>query len=648
MLPVCSATTSCSQISLHGGLQHLPSLRKAFEVRCSAEGRVVLDLSSGNHIQGVSLKTEAASLFYSSFVDGREQSGSMCLVNAPPFKNELGDSNSEYFGNWSYKMSGINAPHYVGMEDLKFVASSSVSDSLTVDTDALSSGKTDIQGTLGGVSESISSSVNKGGIALENSVDVVTSSITSALKGANEGLDSALSEVISSIDHVGEFADKKFTGFSNGLKEASKKVGAISVEFLRGAIVQIEDSLKQGATYVVSAYGSTKDLLPSEVQNILSLSEDRVTKVLRPVGTALQQIYMGLEVFEKSLGLDPNDPIVTFVLFIGTSATLWGSYWFFTYGGYAGDLSPKSTFELLSGNENVVLIDVRPEARDCKFFQPFLLWDTGIFADLRERDGIPDLRRSARFRYGNVTLPEVDGSVRKLLKSGKDLDDTLTAAVIRNLKIIQDRSKVVILDADGTRSKSIARSLKKLGVKAMHRMAVLVRPYLVQGGFQSWVKEGLRIKELKPETALTIINEEAEAILEDLNPTPLKVVGYGIGFVAAAYALLEWEKTLQLVGVIGLGQTIYRRIASYEDVDDFKQDVSQLLAPVRLGGQAISWAAGKLETNGMGLPTSPSSSDVQSRVLQAAAKHESQPSDGEENQDSSPDLTTENIDLSEA
>ncbi|KAI8537273.1 hypothetical protein RHMOL_Rhmol09G0010300 [Rhododendron molle] len=91
---------------------------------------------------------------------------------------------------------------------------------------------------------------------------------------------------------------------------------------------------------------------------------------------------------------------------------------------------------------------------------------TALQQDLRERDGIPDLRQSARFRYGNVTLPEVDGSVRKLLKSGKDLDDTLTAAVIRNLKIIQDRSKVVILDADGTRSKSIARSLKKLGVKA--------------------------------------------------------------------------------------------------------------------------------------------------------------------------------------
>lgn len=33
------------------------------------------------------------------------------------------------------------------------------------------------------------------------------------------------------------------------------------------------------------------------------------------------------------------------------------------------------------------------------------------------------------------------------------------------------------------------------------------RSYLVKGGFRSWVNEGLRIKELKPETTLTILNE---------------------------------------------------------------------------------------------------------------------------------------------
>lgn len=34
-----------------------------------------------------------------------------------------------------------------------------------------------------------------------------------------------------------------------------------------------------------------------------------------------------------------------------------------TYSGYSGDLSPQLTLELLTGKENAVLIDVRPEAR---------------------------------------------------------------------------------------------------------------------------------------------------------------------------------------------------------------------------------------------------------------------------------------------
>uniref|UniRef100_A0A3N7HDX2 Rhodanese domain-containing protein n=1 Tax=Populus trichocarpa TaxID=3694 RepID=A0A3N7HDX2_POPTR len=109
-----------------------------------------------------------------------------------------------------------------------------------------------------------------------------------------------------------------------------------------------------------------------------------------------------------------------------------------------------------------------------------------------------------------------------------------------------------------------SKSLRKLRVK---------RPYLVQGGFQSWVKQGIQAKELKPETMLTILNEEAEAILEDIKPSPVQTLGYGVGFAAASYALLEWEKTLQFIAIIGLSQTIYQRIASYNGPEDFKQDV---------------------------------------------------------------------------
>jgi hypothetical protein len=43
-------------------------------------------------------------------------------------------------------------------------------------------------------------------------------------------------------------------------------------------------------------------------------------------------------------------------------------YWLWKYGGYSGDLSPKSAFELLSGDSNVVLIYVRSEASYGQFF----------------------------------------------------------------------------------------------------------------------------------------------------------------------------------------------------------------------------------------------------------------------------------------
>eukprot|EP00268_Persea_americana_P032237 TRINITY_DN3164_c0_g1_i5.p1 TRINITY_DN3164_c0_g1~~TRINITY_DN3164_c0_g1_i5.p1 ORF type:complete len:196 (-),score=39.63 TRINITY_DN3164_c0_g1_i5:1826-2335(-) len=137
----------------------------------------------------------------------------------------------------------------------------------------------------------------------------------------------------------------------------------------------------------------------------------------------------------------------------------------------------------------------------------------------------------------------MDGSLRKLLKKGREIDDALVAAVIRNLKIVQDRSKVIVMDASGARSKGIARSLKKLGV---------MKPYLVQGGYRAWMKNGLRVKELKPETTLTILNEEAEAILEEIRPTPLKIIGYGAGFIASIYALVgETFSVLCFISFVG-------------------------------------------------------------------------------------------------
>ncbi|KAG2324718.1 hypothetical protein Bca52824_007446 [Brassica carinata] len=50
---------------------------------------------------------------------------------------------------------------------------------------------------------------------------------------------------------------------------------------------------------------------------------------------------------------------------------------------------------------------------------------------------------------------------------------------------------------------------------------------------------------------------------------------------------------------------LYQRISYYDDSEYFKQDGRQLFTPVKLGAQAFSWAARKLETNGVGFPSSP-------------------------------------------
>ncbi|KAL3752751.1 hypothetical protein ACJRO7_000189 [Eucalyptus globulus] len=646
-LPVCSATPSCSlhsQNSLNGGLQSLNFFHKDFNYGCFLRDKIFPASLDGKSLQRHACRAQATKFSYSDIDSGigRSFSSSSIVTTSEPQEEEswhlrfvesselpsvqegvmeFTDQSAENASTFSESMDAGK----VSITDVAPDIPASVNEPLSLSTDLIDGGKSSAVDIISKVTDSINELVNKGESTLRSTLDSIYSSVGTAIKGANDVIDNASSKVFSNGNQIGEAAGDRYTNITSGLKGAATKAAITGVDVLRQTIVVVEDSLTKGASFIVYSYSSAKQSLPPEFRDGLNFSEEKTAEILTPVGVAFQQVYTTIEELERSLGLDPNDPIVPFALFLGTASTFWAFYWARTYSGYSGDLSPNATLELLMGREGAVLIDVRPEARV-----------------LRESDGIPDLRRAARFRYSSISIPEVDGSLRKLLKGGRNVEDSLTAVVIRNLKMVQDRSKVIILDADGSQSKGIARSLRKIGIK---------KSYLVQGGFQSWVKQGLRIKELKPETTLTVLNEEAEAILEEINPSPLQLFASGVGLVAALYALVEWEKTLQFIGVIGLGQTIYRRIASYEDSEDFRQDLRLLSGPVKVGAEAFAWAAGKLETNGLGLPTSPSSTDVQNRVLQAAARHESQPSDDPETENlpaESLSPGSESADLSEA
>lgn len=63
------------------------------------------------------------------------------------------------------------------------------------------------------------------------------------------------------------------------------------------------------------------------------------------------------------------------------------------------------------------------------------------------------------------------------------------------------------LDFFGYSQKYWSSEISEHSIVIIWQLFCIQKPYLVQGGFQSWVKQGLRIKELRPETTLTVLNE---------------------------------------------------------------------------------------------------------------------------------------------
>ncbi|KAH1196289.1 hypothetical protein GmHk_18G050338 [Glycine max] len=385
MLPVCSATprySTSSQIPLFGGLH---PIRKDLESRCVAEEGVHLASQYGTHSLRNSFAVQATKTVLGSFSSTSEPGYLTSTWDYLPVTTDghhsLSDGevrHMEYyhlstvpdeFADFAEQVTeGSNTlvtpaqPETLSTADImpeNFAPSPS---SINVDNESLVSTKASVGDLVAGINESFSASINKGENALRSSLDTATSFVDSIVKTATKSVDNAFSKAFSSVDQTGELTNKKLTSFSSELTGVTNKAPAVAIDVLRRTIIVVESSLTSGASYVVYLYGSAKELLPAGIRDTVNVYEDKATEILRPVGSATQRLYMAVYSLEKSLGLDPNDPIIPFVVLLGSSATLWAFYWLWTYGGYSGDLSPKSAFELLAEDANAALIDVRSEA----------------------------------------------------------------------------------------------------------------------------------------------------------------------------------------------------------------------------------------------------------------------------------------------
>eukprot|EP00252_Welwitschia_mirabilis_P004915 TRINITY_DN1525_c0_g1_i8.p1 TRINITY_DN1525_c0_g1~~TRINITY_DN1525_c0_g1_i8.p1 ORF type:complete len:624 (+),score=98.61 TRINITY_DN1525_c0_g1_i8:143-2014(+) len=391
--------------------------------------------------------------------------------------------------------------------------------------------------------------------SLRSSIDISKNTIKNIYDDTNASIFNSGKRLINSFENT--LSGFPTVGFSSEYSidlTSPFRMGTPANNAIKRVVIVVEDSagslLSRVPTTLGGAYSSAKSVLPTEYRSVFEYLEQKVTNVVEPLGSAAKQLNALITEVEKTVGVDPENPIFPVVIGFWGTLTIGFLYWQYTCGGYSGDITPKLAADLLVTDPNTVLIDIRPE-------------------ELKERDGIPDIRRRARFRFATVELPMVDPEVKKSLKNAKEIDDLLLAVLIKNLQIVNSKTKVLVMDTSGSQSKRVARALRKLGIK---------RTFRVQGGFQSWMKDDLRVKEFYNETPFTILKEETEAILEEARPPPGAILAACIGLVAAVNALIEWEKTLQLIGFVAVVQFISKRINSYESAEDFKADIRSLMS----------------------------------------------------------------------
>eukprot|EP00850_Spirogloea_muscicola_P019601 SM000195S05248 [mRNA] locus=s195:19393:24780:+ [translate_table: standard] len=425
------------------------------------------------------------------------------------------------------------------------------------------SSTTDLSGALEKSQQAAADAVSN----VEGIYDSATLSVNNFLKTWVSTIENAQQSVKTGLDNATTTVKDGIVVYANPFQTGSP---------LNNGLQVLVDGVKTGAKVAAGAaggatgqlYGIVRENLPSEAQVTLDTAQEKLASLGGPLTYAIDKAGAAIEGAERAVGLDPNNPAISVLLVAGSSTFLGLSLWRARYGGYSGDLLPDVAYKLLKDEGNVLLVDIRGQ-------------------DARDRDGVPDLRRGLRFKAASVELEQLDGPLRSQLRKADETDVLMTAAKIKGLKGVKSNTKVVILDENGSRSKDIARALKRIGVK---------RPYRVDGGFKAW-SSALRTKEDVAETPLQILKKEAEAIIEDVKPTPLGVAGVTGASGLGIWGLLNWETSLEVIGLLVVGQALLRRVSSYESVDDVTQDLRRLTKPWSWAVQAFGAISGAVTSS---------------------------------------------------
>ena len=199
---------------------------------------------------------------------------------------------SQSLDTLSESASSVSSLVTDGAPSTTLESSIEITDTLNLTNEESLNLKESIDNFLSGVSKSVDVSIGRAQGDVKSSYTSLVSSYTDAVKRATESFDNAVNDLFSSAGNSREQASSEFGGLSNKLKENIYKTGTLATDILRRAIIIVEDSLSNAATFVVYSYGSAKSFLPPDIKNAINVSEEKSIEILRPVGAAIQQVSL--------------------------------------------------------------------------------------------------------------------------------------------------------------------------------------------------------------------------------------------------------------------------------------------------------------------------------------------------------------------
>lgn len=249
------------------------------------------------------------------------------------------------------------------------------------------------------------------------------------------------------VDAASPYAKKVADAATDAGSKAFDTVAKTAAEKLSGAGVDT-DTVAAGSKSVMKVAGSAVDTAAPVVKNVGgSIVETLTTSDAVTLATEAAVV----------LGL-----ISTSSIWVPALAT--------AFRGYAGELSPPTSLDILN-TEDCLLIDLRsPEEILGK--------------------GSPALPRGVVSKMIQVELARVkDKKLRSAMASPFDLEVSSTAVIISSLKKVKKGLKILLLDTNGSLSPKVAAKLAGMGYG---------NTYVISGGFEGrggWTQSSLSVTE---------------------------------------------------------------------------------------------------------------------------------------------------------